>query len=154
LRTLDTGWFAKRDAFKYQRPDPPQYGAGGDAFLESTPAVLPIYQARAGQALTLALGVARIRAQSLAQQQRLVALLAERAIPASGGTDDRGAFVTIVDERAEQWSDALAERGIVTDARGRYLRLCPDILTTDAELVVVADGLAKVSARATRRASA
>src|SRR2546427_525256 len=83
-----------RNPFAYRRPDPPQYGAGGDAFLESTPAVLP-----------LALGVARIRAHSLAQQQRLVALLAERAIAASGGTDDRGAFITVVDERAEPWSD-------------------------------------------------
>ena len=154
LRTLDTGWFAKRDPFAYRRPDPPQYGAGGDAFLESTPAVLPIYQARAGQLLTLALDVARIRAHSLAQQQRLVALLAERAIAATGGTDDRGAFVTVIDERAERWSDALAEGGIVTDARGRYLRLCPDVLTTDAELVAVADGLAKVSGQPVGRASA
>jgi kynureninase len=116
--------------------------------------VLPIYQARAGQLLTLTLGVARTRAHSLALQQRLVALLAERAIAASGGTDDRGAFVIVVDERAEQWSEALAEDGIVTDARGRYLRLCPDLLTTDAELAVVADALAKVSGQAARRAPA
>ena len=153
LRTLDTGWFAKRDPFAYLRPDPPEYGAGGDAFLESTPAVLPIYQARAGQLLILALGVARIRAHSLMQQQRLVGLLAERGIAASGGTDDRGAFVTVVDKRAEQWSEALAHIGIVTDARGRYLRMCPDLLTTDAELVIVADGLAKVLRRIARRAS-
>jgi len=154
LRTLDIGWFAKREPFAYLRPDPPQYGVGGDAFLESTPAVLPLYQARAGQLLTLALGVARLRAHSLTQQRRLVALLAERGIAASGGTDDRGAFVTVVDERAEQWSETLAERGIVTDARGRYLRLCPDVLTTEADLAVAADGVAKTSGRPTPRASA
>ncbi len=34
LRTLDTGWFAKAEPFAYARPDPPQYGAGGDAWLE------------------------------------------------------------------------------------------------------------------------
>ncbi|HLW12808.1 MAG TPA: aminotransferase class V-fold PLP-dependent enzyme, partial [Casimicrobiaceae bacterium] len=72
LRTLDTGWFAKRDAFAYRRPDPPQLAEGGDAFLESTPPVLTWYQARAGQQLTLALGVARIRAYSLQQQRTLV----------------------------------------------------------------------------------
>lgn len=154
LRTLDTGWFAKRDPFAYLRPDPPQYGVGGDAFLESTPAVLPIYQARAGQLLTLALGVARIRAHSLAQQRRLVDLLAERTIAASGGTDDRGAFVTVVHARAEQWSQTLAEDGLITDARGRYLRLCPDVLTTDAELVVAANGIAKVAGGLLGRASA
>jgi kynureninase len=154
LRTLDTGWFAKRDPFAYLRPDPPLYGPGGDAFLESTPAVLPVYQARAGQLLTLALGVARIRAHSMAQQQRLVGLLAERDIAASGGTEDRGAFVTVVDDRAEPWSETLAERGVITDARGRYLRLCPDVLTTDAELVAAADGVAKVSGRFSWPASA
>ncbi len=82
LRTLDTGWFAKRDPFAYLRPDPPQYAAGGDAFLESTPPVLPFYQARAGQRLVLALGVERLRAHSLALQQRLVGLLRERGVAA------------------------------------------------------------------------
>jgi kynureninase len=146
LRTLDTGWFAKREPFAYRRPDPPEYGDGGDAFLESTPAVLPFYQARAGQVFTRALGVDRIRAYSLQQQQQLVALLAERNVPASGGTSERGAFVTIVDSRAEDWSAALRTRDVVTDARGRYLRLCPDVLTREAELVRAADAVAAVAA--------
>jgi len=145
LRTLDTGWFAKRQPFAYLRPDPPEYGAGGDAFLESTPAVLPFYQARAGQVFTLALGIDRIRAYSLQQQQRLVALLGERGIAASGGTPDRGAFVTIVNARAEAWSTALRAHDVVTDARGRYLRLCPDVLTREAELVRAADAVAAVA---------
>ena len=143
LRTLDTGWFAKRDPFAYLRPDPPEYGAGGDAFLESTPPVLPFYQARAGQVLALALGVARVRAHSLALQRRLVDLLAERGVTAVGGTEDRGAFVVVDDPEAEAWADALRERGVITDARGRYLRLCPDILTTDAELVAAANAVAQ-----------
>jgi kynureninase len=144
LRTLDTGWFAKRQPFNYERPDPPQFGEGGDAFLESTPAILPFYQARAGQMFTHALGVDRIRALSMRQQRRLVALLAERGVAAVGGTEDRGAFVTVVDARAGLWSASLHARGVVTDARGRYLRLCPDVLTTDAELVRAADAVAAV----------
>jgi len=145
LRTLDTGWFAKRQPFAYTRPDPPEYGEGGDAFLESTPAILPFYQARAGQVFTQALGVDRIRAYSLAQQQRFVALLAQRGVAAIGGTPDRGAFVAIVDARAESWSAALRTHDVVTDARGRYLRLCPDVLTRDAELVKAADAVAAVA---------
>ena len=47
MRTLDTGWFAKHDVFGYERPDPPQFGAGGDAWLESTPPVLAPVQALA-----------------------------------------------------------------------------------------------------------
>jgi hypothetical protein len=32
---------------------------------------------------------------------------------------------------------------VVTDARGRYLRACPDILTTDAELTRAAEVIAE-----------
>jgi kynureninase len=152
LRTLDTGWFAKREPFAYRRPEPPEYGAGGDAFLESTPPVLTTYQARAGQVLLLALGVARVREHSLQQQRRLVELLAARGIAAVGGTEDRGAFVCVTDANAVAWSDALRAAGIVTDARGPFLRLCPDVLTTETELVAAAEGLARVArAGAVRR---
>lgn len=151
FRTLDTGWFAKEAPFDYTRPDPPRYGAGGDAWLESTPAVLPFYQARAGQAFTLALGVARLREYSLARQRALVAALAERGVHALGGTEDRGAFVVVPfaaepDGAASRCADALAARGVVTDARGRWLRLCPDVLTTDEELARAAASLAQVLA--------
>jgi kynureninase len=147
LRTLDTGWFAKRDPFAYRRPDPPRYAEGGDAFLESTPPVLPLYQARAGQILTVALGVARLRAHSLGMQHRLVALLRENDLPAFGGTADRGAFVVVVDDRAQAWAAQLDDAGVVADARGRHLRLCPDILTTDAELVAAAETLGAIRRR-------
>ena len=116
--------------------------SGGDAFLESTPPVLTFYQARAGQRLVLALDPARIRAYSRAQQQRLVTLLAERGIAARGGGEDHGAFVVVTSPNAAGWSEALAARGVVTDARGSCLRLCPDVLTRDDELVRAADELA------------
>jgi kynureninase len=135
LRTLDIGWFAKRDPFAYLRPDPPELAPGGDAFLESTPPVITCYQARAGQRLLLALDAARVRAHSLLQQQRLVELLAAKGISARGGTADHGAFVVVKDARAATWCALLAAHGVIADARGSYLRLCPDILTTDDDLV-------------------
>ena len=146
LTTLDTGWFAKREPFAYQRPDPPRFADGGDAFLESTPAILPWYQARAGQVFTLAVGVERLRAYSLSQQQRLVALLRERGVDAEGGSRERGAFVIIRDPHAVELALVLQERGVHGDARGSYLRLCPDVLTTDAELVAAAEIHAAVRA--------
>jgi len=145
LRTLDTGWFAKESPFAYARPDPPRYGAGGDAWLESTPAVLPFYQARAGQVFTLAVGVGRLREYSLALQRRLVALLAAQGIAARGGDEAHGAFVVIRHREARAWSAALAARGVVTDARGEWLRLCPDVLTTEAELATAAAALGAVA---------
>jgi kynureninase len=145
LRTLDTGWFAKRDAFAYRRPDPPQLAEGGDAFLESTPPVLTWYQARAGQRLALALDPARVRAYSLQQQQTLVELLRARGIEARGGTQDHGAFVVVTDPHAQSLRTALAARGIVTDARGERLRLCPDVLKTGEQLVRAAEALVAIA---------
>jgi kynureninase len=144
LRTLDTGWFAKRDPFAYARPDPPQYAQGGDAFLESTPAVLPFYQARAGQVFTLAIGVDRLRGHSLAMQLRLADLLRDRGFVVAGGREDRGAFVVVADERAEGWSRRLQDAGVITDARGRYLRFCPDVLTTESELVAAVAAMSAI----------
>jgi len=144
LSTLDTGWFAKRDPLAYERPHPPQFAPGGDAFLESTPAILPFYQARAGQLFTLAVGAARLRDYSLQQLQRLVALLQERGIRAEGGTAGRGAFAVLRDPQAVALATALHQRGIRADARGPYLRLCPDALTTDAELATAAQVIAAV----------
>ena len=147
LATLDTGWFAKEAPFSYARPDPPRYAQGGDAWLESTPAVLPLYQARAGQRFTQAVGVERLRAHSLHLQRRLVSLLAERGVAAQGGTLDRGAFVTVRDGAAPALSAELKSRGIVTDARGEWLRLCPDVLTTEAEILAAATALGEIVRR-------
>jgi len=147
LRTLDIGWFAKRAPFAYERPDPPQLAEGGDAFLESTPPVLTFYQARAGQRLVLAIDPARIRAYSIEQQRRLVSLLAAQGLGATGGREDHGAFVVVEDPRAVEWSGSLATRDVVSDARGRYLRLCPDILTTDDQLVRASAMLGDIARR-------
>lgn len=140
LSTLDVGWFGKKEPFAYQRPDPPQFGEGGDAFLESTPPVMTCYQARAGQVFTQAMGVQRLRDYSRAQQWQLVSRLAERGVNASGGSADRGAFVVVSCEgddasrTARRGVQALAARGVIADARGARIRLCPDVLTTSDEL--------------------
>ncbi|MDA1117289.1 MAG: aminotransferase class V-fold PLP-dependent enzyme [Proteobacteria bacterium] len=141
LRTLDTGWFAKKDVFAYRRPDPPQYGPGGDAWLESTPPVLAPCQALAGLEFTLAIGLERLRAYSLAQQAKLLELLAAQGVPAEGARADHGAFVTVQHAHAAELVAGLARRGVNGDARGDLLRLCPDILNTEEELARAAGAL-------------
>jgi kynureninase len=130
LRTPDTGWFAKKDVFAYARPEPPEFGPGGDAWLESTPPVLAPFQALAGLELTLELGVERIRTYSL-QQKKILSDLLPRC---EGAGSDHGAFVTIRHPNAAQLVAKLQEEQIKADARGEYLRLCPDILNPRAEL--------------------
>ncbi len=141
LRTLDTGWFAKKDVFAYERPDPPEFAAGGEGWNESTPPVLAPYQALAGLEFTLEIGVERLRAYSLAQQSRLMALLGQQGIEAEGATESHGAFLTIRHAQAGRLAQALEARGVHADSRGEYLRLSPDILNPDAELVTAAQCL-------------
>jgi kynureninase len=142
LHPIDIGWFAKERPFFYERPNPPRFAPGGDAFLESTPPVLTYYQARAGQQLTLALGVDRIRAYSLDRLSRLKRYLAGVEIAATGADDQHGAFLTIEHPQAASLANQLEQRGITTDARGRYLRLSPDYLTTDTQMREAANILA------------
>jgi kynureninase len=151
VSTLDVGWFAKRDAFDYRRPDPPRWAEGGDAFMESTPPVLTWYQARAGQRLALALGAARVRQYTLAQQRGLVDWLARVGIAAAGGDEAHGAFCVVDlahrgEDAALRCARALDDEGVIVDARGRWLRLCPDILSTDDELARAAAALAQILA--------
>ena len=130
MRSLDTGWFAKRDAFAYVRPEPPEFGPGGDAWLESTPPVLAPFQALAGLELTLELGVERLREHSLAQKAILAGL-----VPAAIGIGrEHGAFATVRHPGAAGIAKELERRQIKVDARGEYLRVCPDLLTSRAEL--------------------
>ena len=134
LRTPDTGWFAKKDMFAYARPEPPEFGPGGDAWLESTPPVLAPIQALAGLELTLELGAQRIRKYNLEQKALLASLL-----PVEGAGKEHGAFVTLRREDATELAAALEEKGVKVDARGEYLRICPDILTSAEELRRAAD---------------
>src|SRR5215469_8925647 len=144
LRPLDIGWFAKDQPFRFERPDPPRFATDGDRFLESTPAVLSWYQARAGQQFTLGLGVERLRDYSLDRLRRLKRYLTAHGIEAQGADDSHGAFLTVEHPSAPALADALSEHGISTDARNRWLRLCPDCLTLDGALADAATALAAV----------
>lgn len=135
LRPLDTGWFANADVFGFERPDPPVLKPGGDAFLEGTPAVLPWYQARSGAEFALAVGVERLREYSLRQLRALRGYLEDAGVEEISGADERhGGFLSIRMKDAREIPALLQREGIVCDARGERLRLCPDCLTRDEEL--------------------
>ncbi|MFT5425057.1 MAG: kynureninase [Phycisphaerales bacterium] len=139
LFTLDTGWFAKKDTFSYVRAEEPELQPGGDAWLEATPPVATYYQARSGLELTLALGVDRLRAYSLSQQQHLIDALASQGIQTKP-VEHRGAFVLVPVADGQAAQDALKAAGVNVDARPvprtdtHCVRLCPDILNTREEL--------------------
>ena len=135
LRPLDIGWFANADPFGYQRPELPVLNHSGDGFLESTPPVLTWYQARSGLEFTLAMGVERLRAYSLKQLNALRGYITDAGInTVKGGDEDHGAFLAIRLAKAMEFPARLQPEGIICDARGQWLRLCPDCLTRDEEL--------------------
>jgi kynureninase len=144
LRTLDTGWFAALEPFAFERPERPSFAQGANGWLESTPAVLPFYQARAGLEFTLAMGVERLRAYSLTQQAILTGQLEKRGIAALGASEPRGAFIVISTPKAEAAAAQLAEEGVIVDAREGLLRLCPDVLNTSEELAEAAGRIGEI----------
>ncbi|GJL53409.1 MAG: class V aminotransferase [Nitrospirales bacterium] len=144
LTTLDTGWFAQPKPFEFQRQNEVKLAQGGNAFLESTPPVLPYYQARAGLELTLGLGVERLRTYSLTQHARLTNLLHEHGIHVPGEPETRGAFLSMRHQSANAIALQLKKDNIIIDAREGILRICLDILTTDNELIQCGKQLASV----------
>ena len=140
LRTLDTGWFAKQDPFGYERLDEPILSESGDAWLESTAPVLTYYQARSGLALTLAIGVDRLREYNLLQQNLLRKAFAENGVEFMDprNPEERGAFTLVPSRDSNALVAALKLARINTDARGGYVRFGPDILNSEAELVEAA----------------
>jgi kynureninase len=136
LTTLDTGWFAKEDPFRYERPDPPRFAAGGDGWLESTPPVLTAYQANSGLQLLREIGVARLQSYNLVQQRCLQSACRNEGLVMFEPEDwqQRGAFALLPYPDASRLSQRLLQRGLNTDARGGCVRFGPDLLTTTEEL--------------------
>lgn len=136
LRTLDTGWFAKRDVWSYARPEEPLRADGGDGWLESTPAILPFYQARAGLEFKLEIGVDRLRAYGLEQLAILREAFRREGVPFFDPPHPErfGAFALVPHARAKELRQALYSVGVNTDMRSGNVRFGPDILNPAEEL--------------------
>jgi kynureninase len=142
-KTLDTGWFAKKDTFTYQRLDSAERGEGGDAWLESTPPVLVPYQATPGLEFTLSIGVERIRAymSEILNDLRETFLRADIPIFSPKNPNDWGGFALLPSSDATALSQQLKHHNVVTDARRDFVRFGPDLLTTHAEIVQAGQAL-------------
>ena len=135
-KTLDTGWFAKRNTFKYERLDSAERGPGGDAWLESTPPILVPYQATPGLEFTLNVGVDRIRTYTseIVANIRETFLRADLPVFFPNIPDNWGAFALVPSNDPQGLSQKLKDHRVNTDARGNFVRFGPDILTTAEEI--------------------
>lgn len=135
----DSGWLALEPGTDPWQSGGPQLRPGGDGWLDGSPSMLTYYQVRSGLAFTQAVGVERLRAYSLGQLQFLKSELAAQGIAGEGGDSRHGAYLTVAMPQAAEVVLRLAEQGIVLDQRNGRLRICPDCLTTRAELVQVSE---------------
>jgi kynureninase len=149
LRTLDTGWFAKKDVWSYARPEEPVRAEGGDGWLESTPAILPFYQARSGLEFTLEIGVDRLREYSLVQLAELREAFRRNAVPFFDPADPTqfGGFALTSHADAKAFRQALFDAGVNTDTRSGNVRFGPDLLNSMDELHRAAEITARRLAR-------
>jgi kynureninase len=137
LRPAFTGWFAEfAELAAEKKPGAVEYPKGGMRFAGATYDPTSHYRAArvfdffAKQGLT----PDALRESYLHQ----TTLLAE-ALGVPGRRDDFGGFVALEAPEAEDVSDRLREHGVLTDSRGRWLRLGPAPYLTDDQLARAAE---------------
>lgn len=142
LRTTDTGWYAKPAPFSYERAENAVYANGEAAWLESTPAVLPLFQARAGLEFTADIGVETMREEMLTMREKLAHHL---PIMKVGDPTQWGQFALMKHPNAAAFCQELKKLGVNVDSRNGFVRFGPDILTTDEDLDRAGQAVAQLS---------
>jgi kynureninase len=135
LEPAFTGWQAHESPFAFE--EEMRYAAGAARFLTGTPNVPALYAATAGYDLIEAIGVERIRANSLRQTDLLIRLGDAAGFEIASPRDRarRGGTVTVHVDDFPAVHRELAERQILCDFRpGAGIRLGPHYFTSDAEL--------------------
>ncbi|WP_018685874.1 hypothetical protein [Actinokineospora enzanensis] len=143
LRPVITGWFAEFDALADDRdPTLVAYGPGGTRFAGST--YDPTSNYRAARVLDFFveqdLTPSRLREISLRQTGLLADAFDELDLPDEILARDRaprsafGGFLSLRGPRAGEFQRSLAERGVLTDSRGEYLRFGPAPYLRDDQL--------------------
>jgi kynureninase len=131
-----TGWMAHPEPFDFE-PPPMRYRDDAFRFLLGTPAIPALYAAREGPRIVARAGIEAVRAKSLRQTSRLIALALERGLRCSTPRDPdrRGGTAAVDFENALEVSRELNARDVIVDYRPDVgIRLSPHLYTEDAEL--------------------
>ena len=144
LRPAITGWYAEFGALSDQHdPNRVPYGRGAERFAGSTYDATSHYRAARVFAFFEEQGLTpeRLRASYRRQVDLLAAGFDALGAPDDVITRDRatpldayGAFLALRSPRAGELQGALAQRGVLTDSRGTWLRLGPAPYLSDAQL--------------------
>ena len=134
-----TGWQAHAHPFAFEGEM--EYAAGAARWLGGTPVIPALYAGMEGPRIVKRAGVEAIRAKSMRQTARLVALADERGWPVSAPRDPsrRGGTVALDVPHGAEVAQALLARDVIIDYRpGAGIRVAPHFYTTDEEIERVA----------------
>ncbi len=147
LEPAFTGWQAHRAPFAF---DPAmQYADGIWRWLGGTPAVPALFAGIEGPRLVHAAGMDAVRAKSVRQTARLVALADARGWRVHAPRDPaaRGGTVAFDVPHGAEVAQALLADDVVIDFRpGAGIRVAPHFYTTDAEVEKVAEAIDEILA--------
>ena len=139
LEPRTTGWMAHEAPFAFESGTI-RYAPGIARFLHGSPAIPALYAAQSGYSIINEIGVERIRAKSLRQTARLIALAEEAGFRVTSPADSarRGGTITIADDHAAAVTAELIRREFIVDYRpGAGVRISPHFYTRDEELDLV-----------------
>ncbi len=144
LEPVYPGWIGHAEMVGFAERYTPAKGAA--RFQQGTPALEPIYSARAGLRLVLEVGVEHLRARSLALTERMHARAREAGLPVVTPREPsrRGGMLCIRADNPSERVAQLAEVGIDIDSRkGAGLRVAPHPCSTEEECDRVVAELAR-----------
>ena len=130
-----TGWQAHRRPFAFEAEM--DYASGAWRWLTGTPVIPALYAAAEGPRIVAEAGIAAVRAKSMRQTARLIALAdsAGYAVHAPRDAARRGGTVAFDVPHGYEVSQWLLARDIVVDYRpGAGIRVAPHFYTSDDEL--------------------
>ena len=145
-----TGWQAHRHPFAFE-PEM-EYADAAWRWLGGTPVIPALFAATEGPRIVREAGIEAVRAKSVRQTERLIALADARgyAVAAPRDPDRRGGTVAFDVPHAREVSRALLARDVIVDYRpGAGIRVAPHFYTSDAELEAVVELIDDILARDT-----
>jgi kynureninase len=145
-----TGWQAHRHPFAFE-PEM-DYADAAWRWLGGTPVIPALFAATEGPRILREAGIDAVRAKSVRQTERLIALADERgyAVAAPRDAARRGGTVAFDVPHAREVSRALLARDVIVDYRpGAGIRVAPHFYTSDEELEAVVELIDDILARET-----
>jgi len=130
-----TGWQAHRHPFAFE-PEM-EYADAAWRWLGGTPVIPALFAATEGPRILRAVGIDAVRAKSVRQTSRLIALADARGYPVTAPRDAarRGGTVAFDVPHAREVALALLASDVIVDYRpGAGIRVAPHFYTSDEEL--------------------